>query len=312
MITDCIIPEGVKMIVEDWTNKWIDVYIKNSVKYRTYEKYRQVISSHILPSIGQREMDDIKAHDIQRLIYVDLLEGKGLKGSTVNIVLAVLKSMFQSAEDAEIINRNPCSRVKRVAVEEKKIKVFTKREQEILEYGVKQDGRCRMYGIIICLYTGLRIGELLALTWSDIDFVHNTITVNKTSAPTGIEKGYSTPKTKASVRILPIPPNILPILRVMKKQSTCKWVVEYKGKQVSERSYQGLFERLQRRLGIQPRGFHALRHTFATRAMECGTDYKTLSELMGHSNAMITINRYAHSLMETKRKAMNRIAKIER
>ena len=299
------------MKVQDWTNEWLAVYVKNRVKCRTYQKYQQVLTSHILPLLGDSEIEDVKAHDIQQLIYVELLENKKLAGNTINIALAVLKGMFASAEEAEIIFKNPCARIKRVNVEEKNIDVFTVREQHKLECGVRQDGRLRMNGILISLYMGLRLGELLALTWSDVDFVHNTLTVNKTKASSVEDKDFTSPKTKSSTRVLPIPPNILPILKLMKRCSTCQWVVEYNGKPINERGYQALFERLQRRLNIHPRGFHALRHTFATRAMECGTDYKTLSELMGHSNAMITINRYAHSLMDTKRKAINKIARYE-
>ncbi|MCM1306375.1 MAG: site-specific integrase [Bacteroides sp.] len=296
------------MKVQDWTNEWLAVYVKNRVKCRTYQKYQQVLTSHILPQLGSIELEAVKAHDIQQLIYVELLENKKLAGNTINIAIAILKGMFASAEDAEIIIKNPCSRIKRVAVDEKRIDVFTVREQHKLEVGVRQDGRLRMNGILISLYTGLRIGELLALTWHDVDFLHNTITINKTRASSVEDRDYTSPKTKSSTRVLPIPPNILPMLKLMKKYSSSKWVIEYNGKPINERGYQALFERLQKRLGIAPRGFHALRHTFATRAMECGTDYKTLSELMGHANAMITINRYAHSLMDTKRKAINKIS----
>lgn len=276
------------MKVQDWANEWLAVYIKNRVKNRTYQKYQQVLTSHVLPQIGDKELNNVRAHDIQQLIYVELLENKKLAGNTINIALAVCKGLFSSAEDAEIIPKNPCARIKRVSVEEKNIEVFTVREQ----------------------HSGLRLGELLALTWDDVDFQRGTLTVNKTKvSQSDAETGYTSPKTKASTRTIPIPPNVIALLKLMKRHSTCKWVVEYNGKPIHERGYQALFERLQRRLNMRPRGFHALRHTFATRAMECGTDCKTLSELMGHSNAMITINRYTHSLMETKRKAINKIAR---
>lgn len=298
------------MKVQDWSDEWLAVYVKNRVKLRTYQKYQQILNSHILPSIGDMELQFVKAHDIQQLIYVELAENKKLAGNTINIALAVLKGLFASAEDEELILKNPCTRIKRVAVDEKHIEVFTLREQRKLEYGVRQDGRLRMFGILISLYTGLRLGELLALTWSDVDFVRNTLAINKTKTSYCVDaNGYTKPKTKSSVRLIPIPPNVVAMLRLMKKHSTCQWVVEYNGNPIHERGYQALFERLQRRLGIRPRGFHALRHTFATRAMECGTDCKTLSELMGHANAMITINRYTHSLMDTKRKAINKIAR---
>lgn len=173
----------------------------------------------------------------------------------------------------------------------------------------------KLIGIVICLYTGLRIGELLALQWSDIDLSKGIISVSK-SCHFGHNKNgeykrfIDTPKTNHSARIIPVPKQLLPILKNHKKESNSKYVISDNEHAVAVRSYQRSFELLQKRLNIPRRGFHALRHTFATRAIECGMDVKSLSEILGHKNPTITLNRYAHSLMEHKAEMMNRIGKL--
>jgi integrase len=124
-------------------------------------------------------------------------------------------------------------------------------------------------------------------------------------------KVLDTPKTDNSVRTIPLPKQLLPYLKTLKKQSDCDYVVSGKGAYgVQVRSYQRTFENLLIKLKIEHKGFHSLRHTFATRALECGMDIKTLSEILGHKNPTITLNRYAHSLLEHKTEMMNRLGKL--
>ena len=108
----------------------------------------------------------------------------------------------------------------------------------------------------------------------------------------------------------PFPKQILPLLKSLKKRSNCEYIIADGDKPVFVRSYQRTFELLLKKLGIAHKGFHSLRHTFATRALECGMDVKTLSELLGHKNATVTLNRYAHSLLEHKTDMMNRLGKL--
>ena len=118
------------------------------------------------------------------------------------------------------------------------------------------------------------------------------------------------PKTENSRRVIPLPKQLLPILKEMKKQSSSELVIAGNEKILSVRSYQRSFELLLKKNGIPHRGFHAIRHTFATRAIECGMDIKSLSEILGHKNATVTLNRYVHSLMEHKRSMMDKLGKI--
>ena len=295
------------MKVRDWINRWLDVYVKNGVRENTYHKYCQLIDSHILPYIGDTELNALKADAIRRFISVELHEKKGLSASSVNTVLSVLKSALKEAEDAEIIWKNPCRNIKRFTVNERKIDAFTRTEQGIIENYIIHKKRNKLYGILICLYSGLRIGELLALTWNDVDFRRDIMTINKTISIGG---KLSPTKTQSGVREIPICKRLLPFLKEMRKSATSEFVIETNGHYTDIRGYQGLFHRLLKKLNVRPLGFHSLRHTYATRAMESGVDFKTLSVLMGHANAMITINRYAHSMMDTKRKAINKLSKM--
>ena len=195
-------------------------------------------------------------------------------------------------------------------MQEKQIACFSPSEQKIIEQAVLTDKRDKMIGVLICLYTGLRVGELLALEWADIDFSKNELKVSKTCYDKGRARITTAPKTTSSVRVIPIPKQLVPILKQRKKQCKSQYVISENGTYISIRSYQRSFELLLKRLGIPHQGFHSLRHTFATRALECGMDVKTLSEILGHKNATVTLNRYAHSLMDHKRDMMNRLGKL--
>ena len=176
------------------------------------------------------------------------------------------------------------------------------------------DKRIKMIEVILCLYTGLRIGELLALTWEDVDFKKNEIIVDKACHDSKKDGKYDRPcdqpKTESSIRIIPIPKQLIPMLRETKQKNNSKYVVGYGEKNISIRSYQSSFALLLNKLNISHRGFHSLRHTFATRAIECGMDVKTLSEILEHKNPTVTLNRYVHGMMSHKHDMMNRLGKI--
>jgi integrase len=153
------------------------------------------------------------------------------------------------------------------------------------------------------------------LEWSDIDMSKGELRVNKTCHYGKDENGVfgritDIPKTQSSIRTIPIPKQLMPRLREVKKKSRSTHIVSNGSNLISIRSYQRSFSTLLKKLNIPHRGFHSLRHTFATRALECGMDVKTLSEILGHKNPTVTLNRYAHSLMEHKKEMMNKLGKL--
>lgn len=142
-----------------------------------------------------------------------------------------------------------------------------------------------------------------------MDLQKGILLVNKTRHD-GKGCNVNSPKTETSRRMIPVPKQLLPFIKEWKKNSPSRFVVSNGEKYISVRGYQRMFERFLNRIGIPHKGFHALRHTFATRALECGMDVKTLSEILGHKNATVTLNRYVHSLVEHKQEMMNVLGKL--
>lgn len=297
----------------DWLDEWMTYYVNLATKERTCEKYRKQIENHIAPKLGEFELDALSAQVLQRFT-VDLSE-KGLAANTVNSVVSILKSSIKQAAILGIAKVQCTDAIVRPKAKEKQVESFTKDEQRKIELYIADSKKNKLFGILLCLYTGLRIGELLALVWQDIDFVKGIITVNKSCRDAWRNGAYvkdiDTPKTDNAYRIVPIPKQLMVKLKEVKKHSVGEYVVDGKTKYGAEvRSYQRTFESILKRLEIAHKGFHALRHTFATRALEVGMDVKTLSEILGHGNPMITLKRYAHSMLEHKVEMMNRVGKL--
>lgn len=301
---------------------WLEDYEKDRVKARTYSRYQGLINLHIVPELGSAEIDALSRRDIQDFLIRKKRtgnikqSGSTLSATSTNLMLTVLNLAFEYACDMEMIEQNPCSRLRRAPEDAKKVEAFTKEEQRLLEQAIAQSNDRRLFGILLCLYTGLRIGELLGLEWQDVDLIEGIIHIDKTVYREKDDNGnwrvcIDTPKTKSSAREIPLPSYIAEMLRIQSESAQSRYVVENKkGERMSIRSYQYMFERLTEKAGVRKLNFHALRHTFATRAIECGMDIKTLSEIMGHKNASITLNRYAHSMMDTKIAMMNKLPKV--
>ena len=299
----------------DWLHSWLENYVRPSVKVRTYERYKLIIEQHIKDKIGGMELDELTPLVLQAFI-TELLQngnrrtGKGLSANSVNAVISVLQSSLKTARLLGLMKEYTADKLKRPKLTEKPVECFTLGEQKQIEQAVLNGKKDKLYGILLCLYSGLRIGELIALQWMDIDLAKGILTVSKSCHDSKDGLIIDEPKTQSSRRMIPLPKQLLPILKGIKEKSNSPFVVSANGKPVSVRSYQRSFELLLKRLHIPHKGFHSLRHTFATRALECGMDVKTLSEILGHKNSTVTLNRYAHSLMEHKQDMMNRLGRL--
>ena len=308
------------MLYKDWLADWLTNYVKPSAKDKTYVRYSDIINQHLLLHLGEYALNDLTPIVVQRFITEltqngNLRTGKGLSANSVNSIITVIQGSMSTAHLLGFTDIYEMNKLKRPKTKEKQVECFSPAEQKIIEQAVLADRREKMKGIIICLYTGLRIGELLALEWSDIDFAKAELHVTKTCHDSKNKNGTfcritDAPKTENSRRVIPLPKQLLPMLKEMKKRSSSNLVITGSEKILSVRSYQRSFELLLKKNGILHRGFHAVRHTFATRAIECGMDIKSLSEILGHKNATVTLNRYVHSLMEHKRSMMDKLGKI--
>lgn len=298
------------MKYKDWLTKWLAVCVKPTTKERTYEKYERVCRVHLIPMLGNSELDKLTAGVLQSFVAEMTAH---FSSNTVNVVISVLKNSLKKAVSYGVAEREFTSGISRPRASEMRVECFTQKEQKKIENYISGSKKTKLVGILLCLYTGLRIGELLALTWNDIDFMEGLLSVTKSCHDGWGENGYQKiiemPKTSNSMRLIPIPKQLIGVLKKAKREVGGIYVVGGDNL-ISVRSYQRTFELLQKKLHIPHKGFHALRHTFATRALECGMDVKTLSEILGHKNPTVTLNRYVHSLMGHKRLMMNRLGKL--
>lgn len=307
------------MNMQNWINEWLENYVKPTVRLQTYNCYSGLVATHIIPTLGRIELNDLTALDIQKFITSlkkcgNLKTGQGLSSNYINGIINIVQGSLKTAFDLGIISQNFTGKIRRPKAAEKRVECFSLDEQRQIEKAVLNHKKKKMRGIILCLYTGLRIGELLALQWDDIDFEKGYIKVTKSAHDCKIENEYErvidVPKSPTSNRIIPIPSQILSFLSAWKTESACDFLIADGTKPTFVRSYQSSFSTLLKKLGIPHKGFHSLRHTFATRALECGMDVKTLSEILGHKNATITLNRYVHSLYEHKVEMMRKIGSL--
>ena len=308
------------MLYREWLSDWLGNYVKPSSKMRTYARYEEIVKRHIAAQLGDLELTEITPYTLQcyvtKLLQVgNLRTGMGLSVNSVNTIITVIQSTLKTAHSLGLTEEYSGDRIKRPRTSEKRIECFSVIEQKKIEQYILNEKGTRLFGVLLCLYTGLRIGELLALEWADIDMKKGELQVNKSCHYGKDEKGVfrriiDIPKTQSSVRTIPIPRQLMLRLREEKKKSRSIHVVSNGKNPISIRSYQRSFSTLLKKLNVPHRGFHSLRHTFATRAVECGMDVKTLSELLGHKNPTVTLNRYAHSLIEHKREMMNRLGRL--
>ena len=306
------------MKYKEWLDVWFENYVKPSCKIRTVDSYDCIIRKRIVVALGEKEIKNITALDVQTFVTGLSVNGNektkgGLAASSVNTIITVIQSSLKAAKVLGYVPENVADGVKRPKIKGKKIICFTLTEQRRIERAILADSRSKMFGVVFCLYTGVRIGELLALTWDDIDLSKGRVFITKACHDGKTESGFGRitdePKTESSKRIIPLPKQLVPHLKRLKNSEKSEYLISFNGRPITIRSYQKSFSLFLKKQKIPHKGFHSLRHTFATRALECGMDVKTLSEILGHKSATVTLNRYVHSLMEHKQDMMNRLGK---
>lgn len=301
------------MKYREWLAEWLEYYVKPTVKARTYEKYKRQATLYLSPRLGEYEIENLTPLYLQK--FAASITDSGLSPNTVNGIITSLQLSLRCAVQAGNAEHEYGKSVVRPKIREKKTECFSKEEQKKMEEYILKSNNMKLLGVVIALYTGLRIGELLALRWEDIDIRKGLISVRQSCSDGWSEGKYKKfldmPKTESSIRIVPLPQQLLPHIKELKKRTNSAYIIPGNTAYGAEiRCYQRTFGVVLKRLGIPHRGFHVLRHTFATRALEVGMDIRTLSEILGHKNPAITLKRYAHSFIEHKVEMMNRLGKL--
>lgn len=283
---------------------------KNRVKQSTYVNYRTLYENHIRDIIGGLLCEKITAERLNRyasyLLESGGVYGGGLAVKSVRAILIILKSMFDYG-NSEYGLSNPTKRLALPKTEIVEIEVFGEDELKKL-CGLSESGDPMLLGIVLCLNTGIRIGEICALKWCDIDLNDNVLRVKKTlqriKNPNG---GYpktivtiTEPKSRKSIRDIPVPTFMQLSLQRL-QQADEFYFLTASPNYTEPRTLTFRYKKCLRDLGVSYKNFHCLRHTFATKCVQAGVDIKTLSELLGHSSVQITLDRYVHSDLETKR-----------
>lgn len=290
---------------------WLE-YIKLHVKRSTYENYMYLLKKHILPYFGKVDMRLLSCGMINDFTVRKLTGGKlkqegGISKKYLQDMLSIVKSIAGFCEQEYGI----CSRIRRsrgVKAEKKEFRVLESEEQKRLSDRLINDDHPYNIGILLSLFAGLRIGEVCGLKWEDYNEKDGVITVRRTVQRITDNSGgtiflVGTPKTKASERTIPLPKFLCELLSKAKK-SPDNTVIPSKNDYAEPSAMRRYFKKLLESCGVPHIRYHDLRHTFASNCVQLDFDIKTLSEILGHTNAAMTLNRYVHSSLMIKRRYM--------
>lgn len=290
------------------TEEWLK-YKKNTVKKSTYYNYSYSVAKYLYPSFAGKNITKIKNYNN----FIEELSDT-LSPKTVRDIVTKLKEIINFYEEEHNTKLN-IKKMSLPKLNKKEIQILSNKEKQKLEKYCIQQNDLKSLGILICLNTGLRVGEVCALRWENVDFETRRIHVEKT-----IERIYSkegnktiviidTPKSMTSIRTIPINSKLYNILKQMrgKCKKTDFVLTGLSDHYVEPRNYQYNFKEILKKSKIKRYKFHTLRHTFATNCIEAGMDIKSLSEILGHADVSITLNIYVHSSDKTKRKYLEKI-----
>ncbi|MDR1692869.1 MAG: site-specific integrase, partial [Oscillospiraceae bacterium] len=244
--------------------------------------------------------------------FCESLQKRGFCANTVRDILGVLNSAMKVAKIENLILVNPCESIRLPQSGATSRRALDRREQALLEESLLSEGQSVELGVLLSLYAGLRIGEICALRWEDVDFSTHTLTVRGTLQRVALYDGRSPsktglmlgpPKSRRSFRSVPLPPDLSVILE---RRSGRGYVLTNCEEPVEPRTLRARCSRLTGRIGL-PVPFQTLRHTSATRCLEHNFDFQTVAELLGHATADTTMRVYAHSVPEHKRFLTDRL-----
>lgn len=301
------------------SERWLDS-CKNTCKESTIIKYRNLLEYYIKPYIGNNRMSTVRTHMVTNMMLeLSCCGGRKSNGLSVKTIADLTSIMRRIRKFALAHHYWLDFEVEEIRLrkESRELRIFDHKEQQILcEFLINNKCLCHA-GMLICLYTGIRIGELCALKWEDISLEKKTLHIQKTMLriQTEDEKQktkviITSPKSLSSVRTIPVQDMLVEYLARFEEKPGAYLLTGSEEKYVEPRTMQNRFKSVLKKCGVHSANFHALRHTFATRCVEAGFDIKSLSEILGHSSVNITLNRYVHPTMELKRSNMNKLTEF--
>lgn len=304
-------PSAVKLTFSDAAQQWL-LSAKLRVKTSSYANYQNIIRNHLMPELGGIYMMNLTTAGMNDFIFKKLKSGRlngkgGLSAKTVRDIMTVFRSISSYAAREYNIREVYFTMPK---TEQKKIDVLNIGERNHLVSYLKENLSRTNAAILLGLFTGLRVGELCGLQWKNIDLKNSIIFVSKTVQRINLSGSskviVGTPKSRNSVRSIPIPEFMTEILSKVKGNADT-YLITGTSKPAEPRTMQNRFHKIIKNCGLRNINFHILRHTYATVCIEHGFDPKTLSELLGHADASITLNRYVHSSMQLKQDYVSRL-----
>lgn len=300
---------GAELTVKKLFSEWLTV-TGMRVKEATLSNYRNRAEKHILPYFGDMRADAVTAETVQRFIRQKL--DSGLSHNYVSDIVMLLKAVFKYGSRSHGFY-NSLSEVIMPKKKKPSTELLNPQQQNRLKKYLLENPCTSSLGILLCLYTGIRLGELCALQWGDIDLVQQTLSVEKTvqrisdKEIKGTRLIITEPKSASSNRLIPLPDCLMPMLKNYRADNGF-YLLSGTEKPVEPRTMQYRFQAILKKENLPSIHFHALRHMFATNCIALGFDVKSLSELLGHSGVEITLNRYVHSSMERKRSFMKELS----
>lgn len=306
------------MLLEEILDLWLNEK-RQYVKQSTYAHYNFEVENYIRPVLGKLDINEIREEDIQTAVFYwqnsGMDNGRPLKKSTVQNLVVLMKQVLKYAVRKGIIQESVMEiHFIPQANSKKKIQVFSIDEQNKIIRAVLSDLDYRSFGILLCINSGLRIGEICALKWEDIDTQKGVLHVTKTiqriylkNAMPHTQVIIGEPKTTSSIRDIPLSHKIMEIIQKLPNIDSNGYILSNNKDFIEPRTFRKFYTSFLKKKKITQLNFHCLRHTFATRCIENGADYKTVSEILGHTTINTTLNMYVHPQMEEKRKCVELI-----
>lgn len=303
-------PKTADRTVEYYTEQWLKA-VKLRCKQSSYSKYSNVCKNHIIPVLGCIRVSCLNNEDIYRLLSAN----KALAPKTLSDVLCVLKMIYSYAESVGGKGRVHLDEIS-VRIPKSAVQVLSIDEQRKLVQYLLTDVDLVKLGIYLVICTGIRIGELCALRRECIDLQNGLLHIGATmqrvqtdDAEKKTEVIITEPKSACSVRVIPLTQSMIKIFapHFLNMPDNAYLLTGVGGRFIEPNTMRYHFSKILNACGVQQIKFHALRHSFATRCVESGVDVKTLSEILGHENVNITLNRYVHSSVDLKRRSMEKL-----